>query len=173
MSSDPGAHRREDCDAFGARYEQHCFNFFKRHGCHTAWPTKQQNMIDKIDLFVDGQGVDVKSCKPGGLFIEYKGITGHPGWLQGKAVFFAFYLSKSEFHLIRRQPFFTFLSSPSVCGFPPRQPKIGRAADFPAYTWFQRTDRKDVIAWTPGLIEKFENYAQRAAGGDWWIIKLS
>lgn len=74
--------------------------------------TKEQDLFDHIDFFVDDISYDVKSLKkisynhkavdPTIIWIEFKNVRGKLGWLYGKAERIAFELEK-EFIFVERE----------------------------------------------------------------------
>lgn len=74
--------------------------------------TKEQDMFDHIDYFVDGISYDVKSLKKVSardqntneniVWVELKNVRGNKGWLYGKCDRIAFELNKS-FALVDRE----------------------------------------------------------------------
>ena len=74
--------------------------------------TKNENIYSHIDYWLDGKwAIDVKAQKKNTrygqidnkyIWVEFKGITGYPGWLYGKSDFIGFE-RESDFILVRRK----------------------------------------------------------------------
>ena len=162
----------------GKRDEEVVKDFFTGLGFQTRWATADEDRIGKCDFFwrdsdpkEHWSGVDVKGLKRGGIVVEHQGITGHPGWLQGKANHIAFRTSKSAITLVNRKAFADFVYS--RLGHPTMPVPKGRNSSMPFETWFSRYTRDDVIAkLRPEFFEEFKQHAIRE-GRKTWIIKLS
>lgn len=160
----------------GKRDEEIVKDHIESLGLQVRWATDDEDRLGKCDFFwrttasEKWSGVDVKGLKPGGTIVEHQGITGHPGWLHGKARQIAFRTSKSEFAWVDRKAFVKFVYL--KLGQPPKPAPKGRNSAMPEGKWFSRHNRDDVIARVSSeFFDEFDEYA-RGIGQDWWISKL-
>ena len=75
----------------GRSTEKHFMNLLSEKGVSVTKSTKQQDIKDHIDVFIDDIGIDVKGnrhleC----IWLEIQNVRGEDGWLKGKAKYIVF-----------------------------------------------------------------------------------
>lgn len=93
----------------GDKAEADFLKIMRAHGFIVKKATQKQDYFEHTDFFVDGDRVDVKSCKKiyGKYQDEYTWVEiqnmGYPGWLYARKVnYFAFQLYDGSFLVIKK-----------------------------------------------------------------------
>ena len=103
--------------------------------------TTQTDIHHHIDVWVDGVGVDVKSERNDGfIWAELKNVQGKPGWMFGRADYFAFEDKGRGCFVIVRADLFRMLVLRNV-----QYGCFVTTAKDALYQLYQREGRKDVI----------------------------
>lgn len=93
------------------------YNTMLKRGCKAAPSSREEDMFDHIDYYVDGVTYDVKDEKKLNrwdekasdiIWVELMNVRGNPGWLRGKADKIAF-LSKDRFLVVDREALLGFV----------------------------------------------------------------
>lgn len=121
----------------GQRAEQIFMDICIEEGKEVVLSSKHQNMYDHIDMFVDGQSVDVKANrKPDSVWLEATNVRGNNGWLRSKVTFIAM-MFPDGFRIFNRQELFDW-ALVNVRGFTKSNKDYGK--------WYTRPGRFDLIA---------------------------
>jgi len=82
--------RYDYCFRTGANAEQRFKELVEQSGLECSASSQKENMIDKIDFFINGKGVDVKGNKHlNSIWLEIRNVKGNNGWLYGKSDYIA------------------------------------------------------------------------------------
>lgn len=82
--------RYDYCFRTGINAEQRFKQLVEKAGLNCDASTQKENMVDKIDFFVNNKGVDVKGNKHlSSIWLEIKNVRGNNGWLYGKSDYIA------------------------------------------------------------------------------------
>jgi hypothetical protein len=82
--------RYDYCFRTGTNAEQRFKELVEKSGLNCDASTQKENMIDKIDFFINNKGVDVKGNKHlSSIWLEIKNVKGNNGWLYGKSDYIA------------------------------------------------------------------------------------
>lgn len=109
--------------------------------------SREENMFQHIDFFVDDEGYDVKGEKRMDrqvdddnetIWIESVNVRGNKGWIFGEAVYIAF-LVKDEFWIVPRVKLVDYIEKEITCPtvFPIKRYK----------KWYRREGRKDAVTY--------------------------
>ena len=127
-------HRGKEC-------EQKFIDACTKAGKSATPSTKSTDINHHIDVWVDGVGVDVKSERTDGfIWAELKNVQGKPGWMFGRADYFAFEdLGRGCFVIVRADLFRMLVLRNVTYGV------FVQSSKDALYQLYQREGRKDVI----------------------------
>lgn len=111
MAKEVSGNRWMHSIALGKRTEEDFKEVMESLGHECLPSTRNQNIYDHIDFFVDGYGVDVKGNRHiDCIWLEIDNVRGKEGWLRGKAKYIAFYVEEKEsFCLFLTKELLTFV----------------------------------------------------------------
>ena len=122
-------------------------NVMLSQGRDVKMSSKDENMFDHIDLYVDGESYDVKGTKrfdrkyndrDDTIWIESTNVKGDKGWLFGKAKYIAF-LVRDEFWVLPRVKLVDYIEKEITCPtvFPIKRYK----------RWYSRQGMRDMVTY--------------------------
>ena len=83
--------RLEQCRKEGDTTEQHFKKLMEAKGKFVLTATREQNIYDHVDFWIDDKGVDVKGNRHlDCIWLETKNVHGNRGWLEGEAEYIVF-----------------------------------------------------------------------------------
>jgi hypothetical protein len=83
--------RLAQCNQEGEKAEQHFKRLMEAKGKFVLPSTRDQNIYEHVDFWVDDKGIDVKGNRHlDCIWLELNNVQGKDGWLKGKADYIVF-----------------------------------------------------------------------------------